>query len=325
MPDKVKVRGIYSTSLTYWLMEEGYYVVEPSAEIMRRMSVREAPPPEDLLIRDRRDRQGVHISGTAEKLTSLVSRIQQRFEDAVLLELVPVEEHEGLLLATLEFPGRTKEVLDSIRAKVVPTLVRHHLYRIIDSQRLDQAETALSMEPQKREQIGESLFWELVMAPLERMGTAQIQHVRISGRPVRPRRGVLEEIHPSGFTLKRSLMPGVYDGLQCPIEKGDFAITRVTEGKWVIKHSYFNQNGDPKGEYFNINTPVELYPWGARYVDLEVDVVRRPGEAPRITDRERLVILHQEGFISSSLMQRAVSMAEHVIKVLNEGGDPMEI
>ncbi len=69
-----------------------------------------------------------------------------------------------------------------------------------------------------------------------------------------------------------------------------------------------------KGEYCNVNTPVELYPYGARYLDLEVDVIRRPGEAPFIVDREELAILAKDGLVGPGLEKKALQVAEGLLK-----------
>ncbi|MDW8103257.1 MAG: DUF402 domain-containing protein [Anaerolineae bacterium] len=81
---------------------------------------------------------------------------------------------------------------------------------------------------------------------------------------------------------------GQYDGLNLPKEEGDYALTEVKEGSRILKHTYFGREGNLKGEFFNINTPVELYPGFIRYVDLEVDVVRWPDGQVRVVDEEEL-------------------------------------
>jgi len=69
--------------------------------------------------------------------------------------------------------------------------------------------------------------------------------------------------------------------------------------------------------YFNINTPTELYPFGARYVDLEVDVIRRAGEKAFEIDREKLLMLARKGCIGQGLQERAVQVAEDILRSLN--------
>ena len=83
-----------------------------------------------------------------------------------------------------------------------------------------------------------------------------------------------------------------------------------------MKHSYYSKAGKLKGEYYNINTVVELYPYGARYVDLEIDLVRGTGAAPRIIDREELAVLVKEGLIGPQLARKAVEIAEELLRRL---------
>ena len=98
--------------------------------------------------------------------------------------------------------------------------------------------------------------------------------------------------------VKRSFSQGRYDGLNLPIEEGDYGITEVREGSWCVKHSYYSKGGRLRGDYCNINTPLELYPDGARY--LEVDVVRKVGEKPVIVDRKDLAVLARDGSIGEN-------------------------
>ncbi len=94
---------------------------------------------------------------------------------------------------------------------------------------------------------------------------------------------------------------------------GDYGLTEAREGAWYVKNTYFSKEGKLKGEYYNVNTPVELYPFGARYIDLEIDVVRRAGERAFIVDREKLDLLAKEGKISRQLAEKAVEVADLLV------------
>jgi predicted RNA-binding protein associated with RNAse of E/G family len=107
------------------------------------------------------------------------------------------------------------------------------------------------------------------------------------------------------------------NGLDLPIEEGDYAITVVTEGQWHFQHTYYRRDGRPIGEYYNINTPVEFYPWGIRYVDLEVDVIRRAGKPPVLIDRDRLSILVREGFVHRGLEEKALRTSHELMQALS--------
>jgi probable ribonuclease FAU-1 len=143
------------------------------------------------------------------------------------------------------------------------------------------------------------------------------EHIKLSGKPIRPREGILVEAGPEKIVLRRSLSQGRYDGLDLPIEKGDFSLSEIREHDWYVKHRYYNQDGKLKGEYYNINTPVEVYPYGARYLDLEIDVIRRPGERPFLTDREELSIARHKGLIGPGLEKKALEVAEDMMRQMS--------
>lgn len=72
--------------------------------------------------------------------------------------------------------------------------------------------------------------------------------------------------------------------------------------------------GELKGEYFNINTPIEIYPDRITYVDLELDLIRLPGSPPRLLDEERLSDALAKGWLSERLAARAHEVARAVLE-----------
>ena len=185
--------------------------------------------------------------------------------------------------------------------------------RIIDSKALENAESYLEKHPEGKNRIEKQLFADTVLRPLEKLGTVKLEHMRPSGKAMRPREGLLIDMANSRISFKRSFSQGHYDGLDLPIRHGDYSITEVHEGWWYIRHSYYNKSGTLIGEYYNVNTPVELYPYGARYLDLEIDLVRRAGEEPQIIDREKLSLLTRRGNIGTSLEAKAIEVAEGLL------------
>ncbi len=95
----------------------------------------------------------------------------------------------------------------------------------------------------------------------------------------------------------------MYDGLGIPKEPGDYAVTEVEIGEWHFKTEYFSRDGRLKGTYVNLNTPVELYPYGIRYVDLEVDVCMWPDGRVEKLDEEKLEKAMEEGLVSEKLVK----------------------
>jgi len=151
---------------------------------------------------------------------------------------------------------------------------------------------------------------------LRKAGLVRIEHVKILGEPIPLREGLLIEAGAHRILIKRSFSRGRYDGLNVPIEEGDYGFTEAQEGAWTIRHAYYSQEGRMKGEYYHVNTPVELYPEGVRYLDLEVDAINRVGERPFMIDREGLSLLTAKGVIGRALEKKAFEAAEGLIELL---------
>ncbi len=166
-------------------------------------------------------------------------------------------------------------------------------------------------------ELEEMLFRKAILGPLIEVGQVRLEHVRPSGRPMRPRLGVLQSARPKRLIFRREFSAGRYDGLDLPISKGDYCLTEVREGEWCVKHSYFSRQGQAIGDYYNINTPTELYPYGARYIDLEVDVVQRASESAFAIDREKFEVLVRKGCVGKDLENKVLVLCEQLLRRLN--------
>jgi predicted RNA-binding protein associated with RNAse of E/G family len=87
----------------------------------------------------------------------------------------------------------------------------------------------------------------------------------------------------------------------------------MEEGAWHFKHTYYDRNNDEKGEYFNICTPIEIFPTKIRYIDLEVDVVRFPDGESRIIDEEHLRKRVEEGIFPEKIASLAMREADMIL------------
>jgi hypothetical protein len=325
----IKIRGIYTTAFTRLLLDSGFRIADPSPEVRQRFNLGPIPRVADILLKDREDRQGIDLIGEADKISGLLKTIQETLIDAVLMSFEPLGEKDAELIdeleafrelshARLELGGASKEKLDGLRASVVPTLARHHRLRILHPRILERAESQLGKHAKSKSKMEKALFLEAILLPLSKADGVRLEHIKIKGKPVRPREGIVVEHKESRMVIKRSFSQGRYDGLNLPIEGGDYGLTEVQEGAWRLRHSYFSNDGKLKGEYYNINTPLELYPYGARYIDLEIDVVRRAGESPSIVDREDLALLVKEGKISRLLEKKALEEAEQTVREIKK-------
>ncbi len=324
MKTPVKIRGIYTTALTRLLLDEGYPIAEPSPEITQRFHLEGTTQEPEVLIQDLQNHQGVRMTGEADQLSDLVRLLQKELLDAVLLDFgtLPdtkkgrvweIPESKELDVASVEFGGTAKENLDRIRCRMTPTLMGHHRLRPLHPKSLEAEEKKLSRHPEQKETLEKKIFKEQILMPLRKGPPLKIDHVKIAGKPIRPREGVLVEAKGRKIIMKRLFSQGRYDGLDLPIEKGDSGLTEIEEGRWYVKHSYYAGSGKLKGEYFNINTPAELYPYGARYLDLEVDVVCPIDRKPFLVDQEDLSLLVQNGRIGPDLMKKALETAKGLL------------
>ncbi|MFP4189162.1 MAG: DUF402 domain-containing protein [Halobacteriales archaeon] len=114
---------------------------------------------------------------------------------------------------------------------------------------------------------------------------------------------------------RRITSSGVYDALGVEREKGDVARTRFEEGAWAYPTVYESSDGETKGTYVNVCTPLELFPDSVRYVDLHVDVVNVDSET-RVVDEDELAEAVDDGKVAESVAEKAHEVAEQVAEGL---------
>jgi len=206
----------------------------------------------------------------------------------------------------VEFPSLSKRKLDEIRSTVVPTLNGHHYYKACGGKiayMLEMAENLLEKGCPVREV--EELFMESIEREYPHEGSKiSVEHVKVDGKVFHlgeARIAELDERNTRIKILRVFLTPGVYDGLNIPKEPGDYAVTSMVIGEWSYKTSYFSRNGEYKGTYVNINTPIEIYPSKIRYVDLEADICMWPDGRIQKIDFEKLDEIVRRGYISERL------------------------
>jgi hypothetical protein len=321
---KVKIRGIYATALTGLLLERGFEIVSPSELIQARFGLTPNEAPEEALIIDRRDRQGVLIEGVKGAVEEVVGALRDALVYAVFfpLEVKGPKGGGGNPFAALlgakarflaEFPQPVKELLDQIRARYVPTLPGHHHLKVVDSQRVDEVEGGIP--PEELPAAAARLREELIYRHFEPGRTVEVWHGKARGGF--SWRGVVAEFVPGEVLVleRRFRAGGTYDSLELPKLEGDHGTVELYEGRWWGRRRYFRADGTPIGEIYNIHTPPELYPHGVRYLDLEVDVVRYPNGEVMVVDVEVLVRKAEEGLIPKALADRAL----HEARTLAEG------
>ena len=315
----VKIRGIYATALTRFFLDHGMKVVSPSDTIIRRFGKAKGlvlVQPHDVEIVDSDDLEGIRLQGESASVGAVTTVLRERFFDTICRN-----KREGSV--ELEFPFAAKTALDELRNRVLPTVPRHHHFRIIASDYVNLLEEkTLSGHPEKRESAGRSMEKSLIWDTFEKGKEIKIEHVKVDGEVIHLSEGVIleKDFDRKRLVLKRSRFQGrtKYDGLGIEKREGDYAISEIQGGLWYYQHTYFRSDGTLIGRYVNINTPVEFYPDRIRYVDLEIDVVQMPDGQVFVTDEEDLEQRFKTGFLSEELLETAKKAAFQRVETLRD-------
>ncbi len=135
-----------------------------------------------------------------------------------------------------------------------------------------------------------------------RLGTAEV--VGVDGRSL-----VVEREMSAG---------GSYDGFGAEKEAGDVARTELRDGERRYVTTYLSDDGEPKGSYVNVCTPVEVFSDAVVYVDLHVDAVRdsESGEVD-VVDEDELSDAVEAGYVDEEVAERARGLAEEAAESLD--------
>ena len=334
---KVKIRGIYATALTKLLidyknildnqtssklLDNRFALVQPSTTVREGLELKESDEFPDLEVYDRQDKQGVQASGTAEAVNAFTSILQFCLDDVVVRkEESPATPLEGSRYVDVEFPALSKEKLDEIRGSVTPTMDGHHYYKTCGaniSSALDMAEKLLETGG-SREEV-EKLLSQTIRAKYPIVGSLiEMEHVKLNGKVLNLGKAVIEAFdRPKSLIRFRRVFKkkGVYDGLKTEKAPGDYAVTEAKIGEWHFKTRYYAKDGRYKGTYINLNTPIELYPYGIRYVDLEVDVCVWPNGRVKKLDEKKLKEAIAKGIITPKLARILKEKVQEIMKEL---------
>ncbi|ELY45190.1 DUF402 domain-containing protein [Natronorubrum sulfidifaciens] len=219
------------------------------------------------------------------------------------------------------FGRETRFALDELRRAVETTMPGHHRTKAADRG----ASAAVDFAEAVCESTGMGGGDEFPFGAVSRqfgpmMGDRlAIDHGKPDGRLFTLGRGDVTDWDSDGsLTLERRMRGGgSYDALGVPKEDGDVAVTKFREGRWWYPTTYKDAQGNAKGTYVNVCTPVELFPNAARYVDLHVDVIKQTDGTVEIVDADELEAAVDAGHISEPLAEKAMSVADAVERALS--------
>jgi protein associated with RNAse G/E len=335
---RIKIRGIYSTALTKLLLDhkksldkrnsidlldQGFEIVQPSVTVEERFGLKGNYETPDLEVYDRQDSQGVQASGTFAAAKALTIILQDCLDDVIIRPIQALVPSVGSLCVDMEFPHLSKRKLDETRGSIITTLEGHHHYKACGgevSSAVDMAEKLLEGGGPRKEVKG--LLEQAVRMEYPKVGSLiEIEHVKLHGEVFYLGKAIVEVLNNSNSVIQFRRVfetKGIYDGLKVAKDPGDYAVTEAKIGEWYFKTRYFSKKGMYKGTYININTPIELYPHGIRYVDLEVDICSWPNGRVKKLDEKRLKEAAAEGIVTAKILKTVKEKMREIILTLKK-------
>jgi len=255
-------------------------------------------------------------------LSAVVERLNER---AAVLDDLPESVGDPRRLTDdrattwVWFGRESRFALDDLRREVTPTMAGHHRSKAAANAAGAAVDFVEAVCGDADEGGGEFPFGALTRQFGPRAGDGlALGHGKPSGRLIVLGRGEVTEYDPKGkLTLEREMTPGgTYDALGVERRAGDVAVTKLQEGRWWYPTVYRGSDGERRGTYVNVCTPVELFPDVARYVDLHVDVVKHAdGRVERVDDDE-LDAAVAAGEVPEPLAEKARAVASAVENAL---------
>ncbi|UYP48383.1 putative ribonuclease FAU-1 [Candidatus Lokiarchaeum ossiferum] len=176
------------------------------------------------------------------------------------------------------------------------------------------------VDSSQHDTIHQNFLHEYYKEILKTRKSFSVSHQKLSGKTIHLSSGYIKAVElesnlQNKVVLKRRMREGgLYDGLNTPIEYGDYAIGEYTQGSWYYVSSYYSANNELKGRYYNVNTPIEITEAGIHYIDLEVDVVENMVGERKIIDKDILDHALDMGFISEEMYAKAITLAENIVE-----------
>lgn len=214
----------------------------------------------------------------------------------------------------VRFGRDSRFALDEFRASIENTLTGHHRIKAGGSRASDAVDFAERLGVTDNEFHFEAVAKTFGPTAGEEI---EIKHGKPDGQQFSLGTGEVLDREGATITVRREITgSGTYDGLETPKESGDVATTTFREGRWWYPTTYKGAEGESKGTYVNVCTPLEIFPDWVSYVDLYIDVIRRPDGTITQLDMVELDEALAAGHISEALSKRAHDVADGVERAL---------
>lgn len=268
------------------------------------------------------------LSAMIDALNERAQELDSAFEDASAPAAVaPHEYYAGDATAWVWFGRNARFTLDDHRREVTPTMAGHHRIKAAADDASAAVDLVEAVCPDATESpaAGETTLDFPFDAVTRLFGPTEGEDVRIGhGKPDGSRielgPGTVTSRQADGqVTVERELSGGgTYDALGVEKEAGDVATTTFKEDRWWYPTVYRSAEGERRGTYVNICTPVEVFPREIRYIDLFIDVIKHADGAVEIVDEAELASAVDEGLVATALADRARKVASAVENALGD-------
>ncbi len=270
---------------------------------------------------------GLRWRSSAEyaSLNDLIEEVEKLKKEIEEIENIKLKEiklvREGEQLVEIEFPSPCKKIADELRNEVISTIKGHHYIRAWGKDvalLVDYAELLIDngLDRDKISYLTRQFLSKLKPKEGE---VLRIEHVKLDGRVAYLTPGKVMKRENELFIIKRIFKSsGIYDGLDVERMPNDYSETIIAEESPVIVHRYHRDDGTLIGEYYNLNTPVEIYGNTARYVDLAVDIVMKEDEI-LLRDEKELNKALEKGIISREMYEETLILVKRVKELLESG------
>lgn len=262
-----------------------------------------------------------HLETTYKKIQKLISKMPDKIGKI----------YSRTKSINILFPYQLKQKLNEIRKKVVSTINKHHTiksssnkkhkmgkYYVDEKEVLDYTEDMLdSLTNIKKERV-EKFYLEKYYKRIQKGKWMNIIHHKLSGEKIHLRGGKIKSLikdlnNPLQVILRREFkQKGTYNGLNMPIESGDYALSTFNENNWFYISQYYSSQGDLKGKYININTPIEISNRKIQYIDLEVDLIEYGDGERKIIDIENFERIFDLNIISKKLFEKIKNLIKNL-------------
>lgn len=231
----------------------------------------------------------------------------------------------GDIVARVFMPGQAKEVCDTWRATLLPTLPGHHKYRAqgdVYGVTVDALEKELPEEELRARTRTLS-----VLASVDAMQSPVHNQMRLLVRDLhgsRQERGTgqltAHDLYAGWVELRHQLRNKEAYPAAFPIDKhpGDYTLTRYQEGSWSYTLRFYDRNNAWLGDYTCLTTPVAIFADQIHVVDVHVAVWRTPQETSALQGLEPLRELQQQGVLTAACVDKIQAEGEQILQMWHQ-------